>query len=121
MKKHGIYVERQCYHKCDICSQSFFSASILIRHKMKIHNIKSKCQWCVKTFTSLFRMKNHNNNYHSDYDSKIQKKFKCLWCIKTFTSSISMRSHVSKFHPEHQQTVHEGHKCIFCWESFAQS
>ena len=114
MKQHGIKIERQSYdHKCDIC-KSFFSASKLIRHKMKIHRIKLKCQWCVKTFTSLFRMKSHNDKYHVDNDSKIQKKFKCLWCIKTFTSSISMQRHVSKFHPEHQNTLAQKQKCDIC-------
>ena len=121
MKQHGIKIELKTDDNCDICTKTFFNAIELIKHNMKIHKIKSKCQWCVKTFTSLRGLKCHNDKYHSDYDSKIQKKFECQWCIRTFTSSKSMQRHVGIFHPEHENTLAQNqkyHKCDICSKIF---
>nr|CAI5856726.1 unnamed protein product [Callosobruchus analis] len=136
------YVSRKV-HKCTKCSYKTVQTSKLKRHMAKHPDVKIRCIYCNKTFTSKLSLDDHIVKKHPDFIVSVSRKVhecsrctyktiltshlkghnlayniiinRCIYCNKTFTSKLSLDDHIVKRHPDFIASVsRKVHECSRC-------
>ncbi|KAG5667348.1 hypothetical protein PVAND_015331 [Polypedilum vanderplanki] len=101
---------------CDICDKTFFTKTILKRHKLLHQEMKLfQCDKCPKSFATKFQVRNHLHNVHLNENKELTFICPLPDCGKAYVNQIRVDHHIKYTHSGGDQIV-----CEVCSRTFAK-
>jgi KRAB domain-containing zinc finger protein len=88
--------EKNTPFKCDQCTRSFGTATVLQTHKTNLHK-RVNCDLCGQNVCNSFWLKRHKSSAHGITP---KGSYQCLYCPLFFNLQGALENHVKKQHAE---------------------
>ena len=98
-------------YKCNICSKSLHSFSLLENHVERFHKTqRHNCDQCERTFQGKIPLQNHILQAHTSV-----KTFDCKHCGQSLSKKQSLNRHIQIFHLKERPNCFP---CTQCTKAF---